>query len=62
MINADYTAAYPVNLGHLIRDMRQDLQVPKLPFVIGQMGVEGASPSAKTCFHAKKAVLKPSGH
>lgn len=41
MINADYTAEYAKNLANFIRDMRKDLGAPKLPFVIGQMGVGG---------------------
>ena len=46
MINADYTAEYTVNLQHFIRDVRKDLKSPKLPFVIGQMGVDGEKPNA----------------
>ena len=38
---ADYTAEYAANMRHFIRDVRKDLDVPKLPFVIGQMGVDG---------------------
>lgn len=34
-------AAYSECLAHLIRDVRQDLKAPKLPFVIGVMGVGG---------------------
>lgn len=41
MINADHTAEYPANLTHFIKDIRKDLKAPKLPFVIGQMGVDG---------------------
>lgn len=41
MVNADATAEYTVNLQHFIRDVRKDLKSPKLPFVIGQMGVDG---------------------
>ena len=41
MINADYTAEYAENMAHFIRDIRKDLNAPKLPFVIGQMGVDG---------------------
>lgn len=46
MINPDYTAEYTANLAHFIRDIRQDLKTPQLPFVIGQMGVDGANPNA----------------
>ncbi|QDU27941.1 hypothetical protein ETAA8_30330 [Anatilimnocola aggregata] len=45
MINAEYTAEYSTNLQHFIRDVRKDLNVPQLPFVIGQMGVDGVNPS-----------------
>src|SRR5205814_353906 len=37
---------YAANLTHFIRDVRKDLKSPKLPFVIGQMGVDGAKPNA----------------
>ncbi|MEM7697512.1 MAG: sialate O-acetylesterase [Verrucomicrobiota bacterium] len=33
--------AYSENLAHFIRDVRRDLNRPKLPFVIGLMGVNG---------------------
>jgi alpha-galactosidase len=46
MINADYTAEYTVNLAHFIRDVRKDVKAAKLPFVIGEMGVDGMNPSA----------------
>jgi hypothetical protein len=46
MINADATAEYTSNLAHFIRDVRKDLQSPQLPFVIGQMGVDGLHPNA----------------
>jgi alpha-galactosidase len=41
MINADYTAEYADNMANFIRDVRKDLQQPNLPFVIGQLGVDG---------------------
>lgn len=34
-------ASYSKNLAHFIRDVRKDLKVPKLPFVIGVMGAGG---------------------
>lgn len=34
-------ARYSEALGHLIRDVRRDLAAPKMPFVIGVMGVDG---------------------
>lgn len=45
MISAEYTAEYPQNLAHFIRDVRRDLKSPQLPFVIAQMGVDGANPN-----------------
>jgi alpha-galactosidase len=59
MINADYTAAYTENLKHLINDVRKDLKAAQLPFVIGEMGVDGANPNAnvKRFKAAQSAVL-----
>lgn len=33
-------------LAHFIRDVRKDLTAPKMPFIIGVMGVDGLKPSA----------------
>lgn len=44
MINARYTAEYPTNMAHFIRDVRRDLHAPNLPVVIGEMGVGGDHP------------------
>jgi hypothetical protein len=41
MISAEATAEYAANLGHLIRDVRKDLNAPQLPVVVGEMGVDG---------------------
>ena len=59
MINADYTAQYTTNLAHFIRDVRKDLNSPKLPFVIAQMGVDGtnASKNIQTFKAAQAAVM-----
>jgi alpha-galactosidase len=45
MISPPATAEYAVNMAHFIRDVRKDMKVPNLPFVIGQMGVDGESPN-----------------
>lgn len=60
MINGDATAEYTVNLKHFINDVRKDLGVPKLPFVIGQMGVDGvnASGNVKKFKEAQAAILE----
>lgn len=59
MISADYTAAYTENLKLFIGDVRKDFKSPKLPFVIGQMGVDGDKPSAnvKKFKDAQAAVM-----
>jgi alpha-galactosidase len=44
MIDPGATAEYAANLTHFIRDVRRDLKAPGLPFVIGQMGVDGPNP------------------
>lgn len=58
MINDEATAEYTVNLTHFIRDVRKDLKSPKLPFVIGQMGMDGDRPGAKVKkFKAAQAAV-----
>jgi alpha-galactosidase len=59
MISADATAEHTANLTHFIRDVRKDLKAEKLPFVIGQMGVDGLTPSAgvKKFKDAQAAVM-----
>ncbi|MBY0512689.1 MAG: sialate O-acetylesterase [Gemmataceae bacterium] len=61
MISADSTKEYAANLGHFIRDVRADLKLPKLPVVVGQMGVDGANPSAsiKAFKAAQEAGVDP---
>ena len=42
MINSERTQpSTPKNMANFIRDVRKDLDAPKLPFVIGQLGVGG---------------------
>jgi alpha-galactosidase len=48
MINDSYTAEYAANMAHFIRDVRKDFKSPRLPFVIGQMGVDGKNANPKT--------------
>lgn len=45
MIHETYTAEYAENMAHFIRDVRRDLHLPELPFVIGQLGVGGDKPT-----------------
>lgn len=36
---------YESNMAHFIRDVRKDLEAPKMPFVIGLMGQNGSKPA-----------------
>ncbi|NND97047.1 MAG: hypothetical protein HKN47_06950 [Pirellulaceae bacterium] len=47
IIDAKKMDEYGVNLANLIRDVRQDLDAPKLPFVIGELGQQGAEPERR---------------
>lgn len=46
MIDPMKTAEYTDNMVNFIRDARRDLDAPKLPVVIGQMGVDGTEGQA----------------
>lgn len=50
--------AYSETMAHFIRDVRQDLNVPKMPFVIGVLGVGGAKPNVQT-LEFRKAMAAP---
>ena len=59
MISAQYTAEYAGHMANFIRDVRKDLKAPKLPFVIGQLGVGGleeASNEKKKAFKDAQAA------
>jgi alpha-galactosidase len=45
-------------LAHFIRDVRKELEAPKMPFVIGVMGVGGAKPGAEI-LEFRKAMAAP---
>ncbi len=47
MINADRVAEYEKNMVNFINDIRRDLKAPKLPFVIGELGVGGEASAKK---------------
>lgn len=49
---------YSELLAHFIRDVRRDLGAPQMPFVIGVMGVGGATPGAET-LEFRKAMAAP---
>lgn len=52
-------AAYSDLLAHFIRDVRKDFGAPKMPFVIGVMGVGGAKAGADTIAF-REAMTAPS--
>lgn len=60
-INKKFTAEYQRNMGCFIRDMRHDLGVPQMPFVIadtGQGGFEEKDPTALALMQAQAAVAQ----
>ncbi len=60
-INQGYNDDYEKNLANFIRDVRKDLGVPKLPFVIAETGMSGPSeshPRALSLMRAQAAVAK----
>jgi Carbohydrate esterase, sialic acid-specific acetylesterase len=49
--------AYSEVLGHFIRDVRKDFNAPRMPFVIGVLGVDGANPNREiTAFREAMAA------
>ncbi len=50
--------AYSTVMAHLIRDVRRDLNAPRMPFVIGVLGVGGAKPNEQT-IEFRKAMAAP---
>jgi alpha-galactosidase len=60
-VNDKFNAEYETNLVHFIRDIRKDLGVPALPFVIaetGMGGVEETHPRALSLMKAQAAVAE----
>jgi alpha-galactosidase len=51
-------AAYSEAMAHFIRDVRKDFHAPKMPFVIGVLGVSGAKPGADIV-EFRKAMAAP---
>ncbi len=50
--------AYSDAMAHFIRDVRKDLNAPKMPFVIGVLGVGGANANPQT-IEFRKAMAAP---
>jgi hypothetical protein len=60
-INDKFNAEYESNMARFIRDMRQDLGVPSLPFVIAETGMNGPEethPRALSLMKAQAAVAE----
>ncbi len=55
----DRYALYSDLLAHFIRDVRKDLAAPKLPFVIGVMGVGGLKDQSSSMLAFRKAMAAP---
>lgn len=60
-INDKFNAEYESNMAHFIRDVRKELGVPKLPFVIAETGMTGPTethPRALSLMKAQAAVAQ----
>ena len=60
-INDKFNAEYEANMANFIRDMRKDLGVPALPFVIAETGMTGPEekhPRALSLMQAQAAVAE----
>ena len=55
----DRFALYSELLGHFIRDVRKDLGAPKMPFVIGVMGVGGIKDQSAGMVAFRQAMAAP---
>jgi alpha-galactosidase len=55
----DRFASYSENLAHFIRDVRKDFNAPKMPFVIGVMGVGGLKDESSSMTSFRQAMAAP---
>ncbi len=55
----DRYAVYSELLAQFIRDVRKDLSAPKMPFVIGVMGVGGKDPGSEDNLAFREAMAEP---
>lgn len=47
MVNRHHLEQYTANMIHFISDVRRELDVPKLPFIVGILGVYGTDPDSR---------------
>ena len=59
-VDANFTAQYETNLANLIRDVRAEFGVPKLPFVIANTGMANAPGGPGSLIEAQFAVTNAS--
>ncbi|MCX7046915.1 MAG: sialate O-acetylesterase [Candidatus Sumerlaeota bacterium] len=60
-VNQAFNDEYEKNMAHFIRDIRRDLDAPKMPFVIAETGMSGAEekhPRALSLMRAQAAVAE----
>ena len=60
-VNQSFNDHYQENLARMIKDLRKDLQLPLLPFVIAETGMSGVNethPRAVSLMKAQAAVAK----
>lgn len=56
MIDEEKTAKYTENLRHFIKDVREELEVPKMPFIVGELGVGG--PEGRGDFQKAQSAIE----
>lgn len=56
MISNHYTAQYSNNMIRFIQDVRKDLDAPKLPFIVGVLGVHGKDPGSNKFINPEKVI------
>ncbi|MBA4064404.1 MAG: sialate O-acetylesterase [Isosphaera sp.] len=61
-INQAFVDEYEKNMAHFIRDVRKDLGVPKLPFVIAESGQGGKDEKHPRALALMKAQAAPAGY
>jgi hypothetical protein len=47
MLDWGMAAEHEHNLANMIRDVREDLEAPNMPFIIGELGMHGIEPEGR---------------
>jgi alpha-galactosidase len=61
-IDDKFNADYEQNMAHFIRDIRKDLNTPRLPFVIAETGMSGPEENHPRALSLMKAQAAVAGH